>query len=279
MDGTQTRKALPLGAPDSVQSNRIFVNLRTGKIAQTSNTQLPGFKSATTKNKDNTFNHFYAKEKDHVTGYVTEIRWHTHKLPDGTMLTGWNVTINTTEEVYVLHIGSNDRPFHRFMACCLNVDFEQPVMFLAFMGKNKEDKPQKVLLLSQEFGADNKPIWIKPALEEKWLSRVIIDKLKEKSPLTDYDERNVSRNPDGTFNKDYPYIHQKVDGKWSFDTWDDHLQEAMRNIVIPNVEAADKKRGLISTLSAASADVPDEYTGPPAESTAAPYGPDDDIPF
>lgn len=280
--GTQTAPlGMPLGAEESQGSNRIFVNLRTGKIAQTSNSEIAGFKPSTTKNKDGTVNHFFAKEFDKITGYITDIRWHTHKLQDGTTLMGWNVTIDTTKEVYVLGVSSNDRPFQRFMNVCLAVDFEKPVMFVAFMGKHKvTDQPQKVLLLSQGMNPEtNKPIWIQPVHEEKWLSRTIIDKLKHGDDLTEAEERNVSRNKDGSFNKEFPYIHEKIDGKWSFDNWDEFLHEQMKEFVIPNVAAANQLRGAMTHTGPASIgnDIPEEYDGPP---TAPPSSdPNDDIPF
>ncbi len=275
--GTQTEVSqLQLGAEESHGANRIYVDLRIGKIAQTSKESLPGYVPAQTKNKDGSINNFYAKAYGQITGYVTDIRWHVHTLPDGTKLSSWQITIDTTKEVFVLKVGSNDRPFERTMNCLLNVDFTRPVRFVGFMGKNrKTNKPQKMLMLSQEMGADGKPVWIQPAMDEKWLSRLVINKLKEGIELTPEEEKRVSRMADGKFNKEYPYIIEKSDGSWSLDMWTEFLFDQMNEQVIPNVKAAAEQRG---SFTPAGEDVPmdsvpdeaPEMTGPPD---------DDDIPW
>ncbi len=93
---------MELGAAEGRTSNAKFVNLRIGKIAQTSKDPQVGYSPAKTVNKSGTENHFYAKTYDNITGYVDDIRWHTHKLADGTELTGWNITINTGKDEFVL---------------------------------------------------------------------------------------------------------------------------------------------------------------------------------
>lgn len=286
----QQYTGIPLGAEESQGSNRIYVSLRTGKICQTDRNQLPGYKPAQTKNKDETINNFFAKEYDKLTGFVTDIRWHTHKLKDGTVLSGWNVTIDTTKEVYVLQVGTNDRPFERFMNVLLGVDFENPVMFVAFMGKNKQTgAPQKVLLLSQEMSPEldkngkPKPLWLQPILEEKWLARSVINKCKQAIPLTAEEETHVSRNADGTVNWNYPYISQGVDEKWSLDAWRNHLHENVQEHVLPNVKAANNSRGEIvrpGFASASTEPIPeDDSTSFSAPPLGAVNGPEDDIPF
>lgn len=272
---------LELGAEESQGSNRIYVALRTGKICQTSKEHLAGYRPAQTKNKDGSVNNFFAKEYDKLTGYITDVRWHTHKLSNGTILSGWNVTIDTTKEVYVLQVGTNDRPFERFMNTLLAVDFEKPVMFVAFMGKSKTtEAPQKVLLLSQELDPQTKkPVWIQPVLQERWLSLMLRNKLKQGIELTEAEERNVARNKDGSVNKEYPYITQGIDEKWSMDNWRNHLHEAMQEHVIPNVEAANQKRGIITRIANGNDIAPEEdapmHSGPAPSSGAY----DDDIPF
>lgn len=276
---TQTqieRRGLELGARESQSSGKIFVNIRAGKIAQTSKTEVEGFQLCQTKNAADTVYTFYAKPYDNITGYVNDIRWHTHKLPDGTVLAGWNIEIETGEETFVLGIGNNERPFARLMNCLLNVDFELPVMFVGFMGENKKTKrPQKMLLLSQELGENGKPAWIQPLIEEKWLSRMVIDKLKQGIELSPDEEKNVHRTPDGKFSKSYPYITQKVDLKWSFDTWEEFLIEQMNDTVIPKVQAAAEKRGnRVPPPIVPEIDIPgDEFSGPASGAD------DDDIPF
>ncbi len=272
----QQDAGLTLGAEEAKGEGRIFVNLRIGKIAQTSNEPREGFKPASTKNKDGSVNNFFAKSYEKITGYVTDIRWHTHTLRDGTVLAGWNITIDTTNEVFVLGVNKNDRPYQRVMNTLLNVDFERPVMFVGFMGKDKQDRPQKVLLLSQELGENKKPCWLQAYHEEKWLSRIIIDKLKQGVGLTEQEERQVSRDQNGNFSKEYPYIVQGADGKWSWDVWNNFLYEQMTDRVIPEVERIASERGAIARDSAVD-DLPAEEFSGPMSGPGPAY--DDDIPF
>lgn len=274
------------GADESQASNRIFVNLRLGRITQTwkpknpNDPPPPGFSPQQTKTKDGRVNHFTAKTFDHITGFVNDIRWHTHKLADGTLLAGWNITIDAADKgVFVLGVNTNERPYQRLMNCLLSVDFTQTVRFIGFMGKNpKTEQPQRVLLLTQGLDPETKkPIWIQPVHQEKWLSRLLIQKLREKIPLTEHEEGNVSRMKDGSFNKDYPYIVQNANESWSFDAWNNFLHEQMEEFVIPNVQTAAEDRGnRIPPASVPTDDVPDmpEFAG------TAPADDDDmEIPF
>lgn len=262
-----------LGAQESQGLNRMFVNLRIGKIAQTSNTQFDGFVPAQTKNKSGDITSFFAKPYDKITGYVTDIRWHTHKLADGTVLKSWNITIDTTEQVFVLGVSAKDRPFQRAMNTFLNIDFNNPVRFVGFMGEY-EGKPQKVLLMYQ---GGEKPV--QPMYQERWLSRLIINKLKEGAELTEKEEKNVKRMSGGKFDKDYPYIVENADGGWSLDAWNNFLFNKIHDEVIPNVQAANERRGTSPANGSeeakeAAAIAGDEFAGP--RSAAAN---DDDIPF
>lgn len=281
--GTQTEydSGYSPGAEESSQQKRIFVNLRAGRIGQTSDKPLEGFKEHKSVNKAGTEYIFYAKTYDHLTGFVEDIRWNTHTLTDGTKLSGWNLTINAGETgVFVLGVNVKDRPFQQLMNCLLNVDFHKTVRFVGFWGKNQHnDKPQKVLLLTQGLDPDTKkPLWIKPAHDQKWLSRLLINKLKEKVPLTENEERNVSRMQDGSFNKNYPYIVQNADESWSFDVWNNFLHDQMEQIVIPAVKAAAEERSVRMPPSTIPTDdipeVPEEFTGPASLPQT-----DDDIPF
>jgi hypothetical protein len=263
---------MELGAAEARQSNAKFVNLRVGKIAQTSNDPLPGYSPAKTVNKSGTENHFFAKPYDAITGYVDEIRWHTYTLKDGTELTGWNVAINTGKELFILSVSSNDRPFDGFMNSLCNVDFTQPVKFQGFMGESKDaqgkktGKKQKVFLMYQTEG-DPKD-FVKGKYEMKWLSQLLVKKLKEKIELTDDEKRNIAYLPDGKIDGEYPYIKEKLDGKWNFDNWREFLMGEMYTNVIPSVEIAKSERGEISYTSEA-----------PAEPIIVEEDSSDDIPF
>lgn len=260
------------GAAPSRPQQLVYVNLRAGRIGHTSDRPLEGHSEHSNFNKAGQEFKFYAKTYDHLTGYIDSIRWHSHPLPDGTKLSGWNITVNCGKEgVFVLGIGLKDRPFRQIMNVLLNVDFTRPARFVGFWGEDRKGRPQKVLLISQHYDpVTNKPVWVRPAHEQKWLSRLLIGKLKEKVPLTEDEERNVSRMSDGSFNKDYPYIVQNTDESWSFDTWNNFLHEQMEQFVIPAVEAAaGERRGR-------EVDAPEYF---PAEFDGPVSDGDDDIPF
>jgi hypothetical protein len=232
---------MELGAKEARTSNVKYVDIRIGKIAQTSKDEQPGYVPAKTVNASGVENHFFAKPYDDITGYVDEVRWHEHTLTNGTVLTGWNITINTGSDVYVLGIGSLDRPFESTMNALCNVDFSKPVRFVGFMGTNKDkSKKQKVLLLTQ---SGNEKDWVQGKYEMKFLSQLIVKKLKERIELSEDEKRNIAYLPDGKIDGEYPYVKEKLDGKWSFEAWREFLMGEMYTHVIPAVEIAKEERG------------------------------------
>jgi hypothetical protein len=263
---------MELGAAEARASNAKFVNLRIGKIAQTSKEPQVGYSPAKTVNKSGTENHFYAKPYDFIAGYVDEIRWHTYTLPDGTDLTGWNIAINTGKDLFILSVSSNDRPFDGLMNSLCNVDFTQPVKFQGFIGEQKDangkgtGKKQKVLLMYQTDGGPKD--FVKGKYDMKWLSQLLVKKLKEKIELTENEKKNIAYLPDGKIDGEYPYIKEKLDGKWNFDNWREFLMGEMYTHVIPAVEIAKEERG-------------DTYTGEQSEPIAVVEDDDDEssIPF
>jgi hypothetical protein len=262
---------MELGAAEARASNAKFVNLRIGKIAQTSKDPQVGFSPAKTVNKSGTENHFFAKPYDHITGYIDEIRWHEHTLKDGTVLTGWNVAINTGKDLYILSVSSNDRPFDGFMNSLRNVDFTQPVKFQGFIGEQKDangkgtGKKQKVLLMYQ---SDEGPkAFVKGKYEMKWLSQLLVKKLKEKIELTEDEKKNIAYLPDGKIDGEYPYIKEKLDGKWNFDNWREFLMGEMYSEVIPSVDIAKHARGDV------------EFPGEAADTITIVEDDESDIPF
>lgn len=264
-----------LGVQEARESNGVFVNLRIGKIAQTSKEFREGFIPAETTNKSGTKNNFYAKAYDSITGYVDEIKWHTHELPDGTVLKSWNITINTgAEEPFILSVGQNDRPFTRLMNVLCNIKFDEPVRFVGFMDRSTPARPQKVLCLYQ---GGEKPV--QPLHRERWLSQQIVKKLKEKIELTEQEAANVVYLENGKIDGDFPYIKQGRDDKWSFDAWTDFLMERMYEDVIPAVEVAKENRGEIAfTGNGPSFDDIAELASGDEFSGATPTD-DSDIPF
>lgn len=257
---------MELGAAEARASNAKFVNLRIGKIAQTSKDPQEGFSPAKTINKSGTENHFYAKPYDSIAGYVDEIRWHTHTLTDGTILSGWNITVNTGNDLFVLGISSKDRPFTRLMSTLCNVDFNEPIKFVGFMGEY-EGKKQKVLLVKQE-NAEGVEYNVQPKYEAKFLSTLIVKKLKEKVDLTDKEKQNVAYTAEGKIDKDYPYIKEGLDGKWQFDAWTNFLMERMQEDVIPFVDVTKEGRGDVEFSGEARTEAP-----------VVVQDDDDDIPF
>lgn len=271
-----------VGVGESRPSNRIYCDIRCGDIAETSAKLIEGYEAVTTKNASGTEYHFFAKKHPHLTGHVVDIQWKSFTLKNGTVLNGWNIFIDVGKpKIYVLSVGTKDGPYARLMATLPGVNFLKPVRFVGFMGENKTThQPQKVLLLSQQKNEKGEPIWLQPKIESKWLSRTIIDKLKQRIPLTDEEEKNVSRNADGSFNKDFPYISQKPDNKWSFDLWESFLFEQMKEFVIPSIADANRIRGYTGP-SAGEAEVETDYRpSVPSDVANAPAAPpDDDIPF
>lgn len=284
---------MKLGVEEAKDTGKkIYLNLRVGKIAQTSKDELEGFRPVQTENKGGQKFHFFAKLYDGITGYIKEITWHTSEFPDGGTSQGWNVAIDTGGVDYVLYIASNDRPFHRFMSVLGNVDFNEPVRFVGFMGDNKN----KVLLLYQDegdFENNIKPKPVQPKWEEKWLSNQIKQKLREKVELTEQEEKSVARGNDGKIigimqydamndslsESGYPYIVQDAGGKWDFTLWTKFLHAKMEETIIPAISeaAAARESAAISgedNDSEAQSDpfgnVPDHYV---------PSADDDDIPF
>jgi hypothetical protein len=247
---------MELGAREARSSNVTFVNLRIGRIAQTANEQLPGFIPAKTVNASGVEHHFFAKPYEDLTGYIDEIRWREHTLTNGTVLTGWNIAINTGGRVFVLEIGSLDRPFEHTMNTLCSVDFSKPVRFVGFLGKGKDGtKKQKVLMLTQ---SDEEKDWVKGKYEMKFLSQMLVKKLREKMELTEDERRNVAYLPDGKIDGNYPYIKEKLDGKWSFEAWREFLMERIYTDVLPAVDAAKAERGEFHAEAAPTAT---EYTG------------------
>lgn len=267
-----------VGVGEARQSNLIYCDIRCGDIAETSKEAQPGFEPVKTVNATGTEYNFFARKHPHLTGHIVGIKWKNFTMKNGTVLNGWNIYLDVKKpKIYVLSIGTKDGPYARLMATLPGVDFLKPIRFVGFMGENKTThKPQKVLLLSQQQDADG-PIWMQPKIESKWLSRLLIDKLKAGITLTDEEERNVFRMPDGKFNKDFPYITQKPDGKWSFDVWESFLFEQMQEFVIPSLADALKVRGYTGPEDVHEEDL--QPATPVDVATAPAVLDDDDIPF
>jgi len=229
-----------LGATETRESNRVYLNLRTGKLSETSKEDKPGFKPFTTKNASGQEYHFFAKTYDDLTAYIKDVQWHEFEY-EGKKIVGWNIILDTFDKEYCLQINSSDRPYQTIMSVLPNVDFTKPVRVVAFLGKSSAGKPQKVLLFTQNLLLDTRE-WVKAKYEPKWLSRLLANKVKEGVPLSDDEERNVAFLPDGKPDKDFPYIREKSDGTWSFDAWTDFLLDKMHSEVIPAVKAATENR-------------------------------------
>lgn len=283
------------GAEESKGRNWIFVNLRAGKIGQTSNVRVEGYEQRENVLPNGTKSIFYAKTLDHLTGYVKDIYWHTHTLDDGTKLSGWKIVVDAGAEkgVFVLSIGSTERAFNEAMNLLANVDFTRVVRFRGFWGTDRQTgKTRKVFLVTQ--GIDpltHKPVWVQPAFKQRWLSRLTADKIRDgrydlpeaerkkagaKIELSEEERANIAW-ADGKFDASYPYIRQNIDDSWSFDTWTNFLHEQMTVKVIPAVQAAAQEReDRMPPAIDQTEDVPGDevqYTGEPAPAY------DDDIPF
>lgn len=260
-----------LGATERRTSNLIWVNLRLGDIAQTSKEPKPGFEPAETRNKSGEVHKFYAKRYDSITAYIKDIRWRTSEV-NGATLNGWEIFLDTTKEVYVLYVGSKDHPFQRMMNTLLNVDFTRPVKISGFMGGGQDGRPKrKVLTISQ--GGER----VMPKYTERWLSRIIADKIKKGVELTEQEANSVALTPDGQIDRNVPHIKQNSDGTWSFDDWNDFLFEQIQDEVIPKAQAAAQERGDDAVVQS------DEEVSIGSESSLPSFPPsnamDDGIPF
>lgn len=230
------------GATETRESSRVYLNLRTGKLSETSKEEKPGFKPFTTKNASGTEYHFFAKTYDDMTCYIKDVQWHEFEF-EGKKIVGWNIVLDTGEKEYVLQINSSDRPYQTVMQILPNIDFEKPVRVVAFMGKSSAGKAQKVLLFTQNMDRTAKD-WVKSKFEAKWLSRLLANKVKEGVPLTDDERRNVAYGADGKPDNTFPYIREKSDGTWSFDAWTEFLKEKFETETIPRIKAAANIRGV-----------------------------------
>lgn len=268
--------SLPLGATETRDTtNRIYLNLRTGKLSETSKEEKPGFREFTTENVSGQKYHFFAKTYDDLTAYIKKISWHEFEF-ESKKIVGWNIELDCQDgKEWVLQLNSGDRPYQQIMQILPNVNFAQPVRIVAFMGKDqKTKKDQKVFLLTQNLDKTAKE-WVKPAYRQRWLSTLLMDKIKQNQDakkagkplieLTEMEMGNLDIGDDGKVNWEYPYIKQKRDGTWSFDAWTDFLIDKMNDEVIPAVDAAADAR----------TDSELEFTGgdnSPFEDDADPFG-------
>lgn len=268
-------RPLTAGAEVREGAGRIYVNLRAGEIAQTQSGPADGFVAKTNRNASGTEYHFFAKPYHHITGIVTDIRWHSYEFQTGGSSTGWNVTIETPDEVFVLFVASGDPLLYGdFMNRMLSVDFTKLVYFRCYTNK----AGYKNLIISQEMDDEGKPIWVEPLYQTRWMSLTLKEKIRSGVELDDKDKQNVKFDDQGKPDNSYPYILQKQDGKWSWDRWHDFLITLMKDEVLPHVKSAADARGNGHTA--------EEYSGPQGDAyepeQSAPVGavpPDDDIPF
>lgn len=271
---------MELGAKEKTTQNVKFIGLRTGYLSETSKEPKSGFLPATTKNKSGTEYHFFAKNYEEIVGYITDVRWHSHELPEGGSIDGWNITIDTTKDVFVFGLMSKDKPYTRGMSVLLNIDFTQPVRFVAFLDK-RGTSPKKVLLMYQD---GEKPV--QPKFAEKWLSRELMARLKDLKenpktalPLDERDEKNIERDEKGVPDNSYPYIRQNLDKKWSFDAWTNFLMEQVTDNVLPAVEAANNARPAFERQPSNDVIEDDDNYNGDVDMDNAPMASDDEIPF
>lgn len=279
---------LELGARESAPSNRIYLDLRAGRIGQTSDKQLPGFVPASSENAAGEVFHFFAKTLQDLTGYIDDLYFRSFTTKTGTVINSWNVVINTTKEEYVLQIGASSRAADTLLSTLPNIDFTKPVMLVHFIGTNERTKKkQPVFLLSQSLNPETgKPVWLKAKYEQKWLSKLLISKVKEGVELTDEDKRNLAFDATGRIlgRDSYPfYITEKSDGSWSFEARSEQLHELAKEAIIPAIKmAADERKQAMGLIPGASEP---EFAGPSefAEAVHSASEPravfDDDIPF
>lgn len=267
-----------IGFSESTNQNSKYLSLRVGQLAETSGQQLPGFLPVQTKNKAGEVFNFFAKTYDNLYGFVKKVYYYDNPLNDGTVLNGIKITVDCGQQTFVIDIGTKDRPYRRAISILAGVDFTQPVYFRAFLDKEKK----KVLLLAQDFDDEDKPKYLRPKYDEKWLSQLIAQKVKEKLPLTEDEKRNVAYK-NGKPDPDYPYIRQMSNGKWSFEKWEEFIHDVLKNEVIPACEAAQSRQQARHSDDQFVLDAEDnDRTADERDDFAfadAPADDDDDIPF
>lgn len=282
------------GAAQGTRPNGIFVNLRAGVIARTTNQDMtgqPGWYPYENENASGTKYKFWGYPYDDLIGYVKNIKWYEHKFDDGSMSRSWWIILDVQDQEFILDLKSTDRPFSQTMSTLLALDFNKPVKFVGFMGKNKKtQKPQKVLLINQgKYDPDsNKDVWEQAAYRDKWLSLELVQKIREKKitnepaakeHLSETEYGNLAFNADGSINREYPYIKQNEDKSWNFTDWNNFLMRKMKEEVIPNVEAAQALRDQGRREEIASQDQTPEFSGPDQTSASVAPAADDEIPF
>ena len=273
-----------LGASVADTTRKTYVNLRTGRIAQTSKEPLDGFEPAFTTKKDGTKTHFFAKEYKEIIGYITALNWHVSTFPDGSTDGGaWNVDIDTGSEIFCLSVKKTDRPFLRFCSVLCGINFDEPVRFAGY--KFLEGGHDKKVLCLYQFGTEGA---MQPIFQEKWLSQTLKDKIRGKEELNENDQKNLAFSDDGTilkpmvfdemegtFSEGYPYIVQSSDLKWDLGIWTKFLDAKVKEIVLPMIAEANAKRNPIEMNGEPYVDEP-EMSGVPEWQKPVD---DDDIPF
>lgn len=277
-----------VGAELADPTRAIYVNLRTGRLAETTaqlkdldpdriaEYKAEGFVDAKTKNNAGTEYHFLARPYDHLTGYITNIRWMDKPMKDGGKLVGWIVFVQVKDKTFAIEVRDTDHPFFYLQSALLNIDFDRPVKFRAFGKTNDKGKFRKVLLLYQGWVDEEtgEPKAVPGLYRELWVDRELAAKINDNSPLTETDRKHLAFEADGkTVNRNYPYIKMKADGKWSTDVWAEFLHEKMESEVIPAMREAQIARAA------------PQYSGPPQEivvpqeEESVPPSYEDDIPF
>lgn len=276
-----------LGAAVANTTHKTYVNLRLGRIAETSKEEKPDFEPTSITKKDGTKSHFFAKQYSEIIGYITKIDWHVSTFKDGSNDGGgWNVDIDTGDQIFCLSVKKADRPFFRFCSVLCGVNFDEPVRFAGY--KFQEGGQDKKVLCLYQYGVEGA---LQPVFAEKWVNQLLRKKIVEKVELTDDDKNHlvfddkgkmlktmVYDEIEGTFTEGYPYITQSDDGKWNLSVWAKFLDTKVREIVIPAIAEANDRRKPIDHFSD---DADFEYAGEAEEPPmlTSKNVSDDDIPF
>ncbi len=284
--------AFKLGTQEATDSNRKYLSLRIGKLCETSKEPRDGFVPAYTENKAGLRSNFFAKGYEFIVAYVRDLKWRVKELDDGTKLQGWDIVLDgrvgDSEVEYLLHIGEKDHPFQRFMNCLANCDFTKPIKFSAFKGTGD----RKVLCLYQDDSPGAKTV--PPKYRDLWLDKDLLQKLRNKIAPSEEEKKNLAYDANGTmlgqmkYDEDegrlsetgYPYITQKVDGKWNLTAWTEFLKQKVEQDVIPAIQQAAAQRlkeGAKHLATAAPKSVPDGPSDDAPNDASEPE--EDSIPF
>lgn len=245
---------LSQGAESRPKVNVKYVNLHSGRLAETYSkkyvvakgleAKVKDWREYTKYNQENVAFDYYAYDYPSLTGYVTGIRWFSKAMGD-TEKVGWHIYLDCGDYgIFAIELTPRDRfAFRSFMAMAVNVDFTKLVKISAFTN----NKDWQIFVMWQE-NEDGEVVTIKPSHKELWVTSELAANIKKKDYVfSDDEKKRLHFKEDGTLDLNYPYVRQRKNPstqklEWSFDKWQEFLNEQFEEHVLPAVADAQKTR-------------------------------------